>query len=57
MLHGVVLLKKILVASLTNVEFAFRSDKIWISPSFKKYVLDDIIIMESLSDKLKNCVK
>lgn len=51
------MMKKILIASLTNVEQAFRSDKIWISPSFKKYVLDDIIIMESLSDKLKNSFK
>ena len=51
------MLKKILVVSLTNVEQAFRSDKIWISPSFKKFVLEDIIIMESLSDKLKNSFK
>lgn len=51
------MLKKTLVASLTNVEQAFRSDKIWISPSFKKFVLEDIIIMESLSDKLKTSFK
>jgi hypothetical protein len=51
------MLKKLLIASLTNVEQAFRSDKIWISPSFKKYVLDDIIMMESLNGKLKNSFK
>ena len=51
------LLKKILVASLTNVEFAFRSDKIWISPSFKKFALSDVIMMQALSGKLKNSYK
>lgn len=51
------MMKKMLIASLTNVEQAFRSDKIWISPLFKKYVLEDVIMMESLSDKFKNSFK
>lgn len=51
------MMKKILVVSLSNVEMAFRSDKIWLSPSFKKFALNDIIIMQSLSGKLKNSFK
>lgn len=51
------MLKKLLVVSLSNVEFAFRSDKIWISPSFKKFALNDVIIMQSLNGKLKNSFK
>ena len=51
------MLKKLLVVSLSNVEFAFRSDKIWLSPSFKKFALNDIIIMQSLSGKLKDSSK
>jgi len=51
------MLKKILVVSLSNVEFAFRSDRIWLSPSFKKFALNDIIIMQSLSGKLKDSSK
>ena len=46
-----------LVVSLSNVEFAFRSDKIWLSPSFKKFALNDVIIMQSLSGKLKDSSK
>lgn len=51
------MLKKILVVSLSNVEFAFRSDRIWLSPSFKKFALNDVIIMQSLSGKLKDSSK
>lgn len=51
------LLKKILVVSMTNVEFAFRSDKIWMSPNFKKFILSDVIMMESLQGKLKQSFK
>lgn len=51
------MLKKLLVSSLTNVEFAFRSDKIWISPSFKKFALSDVIMMQSLHGKFKNSYK
>ena len=51
------MMKKILVVSLSNVEMAFRSDKIWLSPSFKKFALNDVIIMQSLSGKLKNPFK
>lgn len=51
------LMKKILIVSLSNVESAFRSEKIWISPSFKKFALNDVIIMQSLSGKLKDSFK
>ena len=46
-------LKKILVSSLTTVEQAFRSNKTWVTPNFKKFIMEDLVLMQCLSGKLQ----
>ena len=44
--------KKLIVASLSDVELAFRSQNIWISPEFKKLILKDVVMLQTLPPKL-----
>lgn len=47
------MLKKILVCSLGQMEGAFRSESVWITPEFKRAILPEIIMMQGLPDSLK----
>lgn len=47
------MLKKMLVASLTTVESAFRSSNIWVTPEFKKLITKDAILLQCLPEKLR----
>ena len=44
--------KKLIVASLSDVELAFRSQNIWISTEFKKLILKDVVMLQTLPSKL-----
>jgi hypothetical protein len=44
--------KKLIVASLSDVELAFRSQNNWISEEFKKLILKDVIMLQTLPPKL-----
>lgn len=44
--------KKLIIASLSDVELAFRSQNIWISPEFKKLILKDVVMLQTLPPKL-----
>lgn len=45
------LMKKLLILSLSDVESAFRSNKIWLNKEFKTCVTPDVIMMNSLNSK------
>ena len=44
--------KKLIIASLSDVELAFRSQNNWISQEFKKLILKDVIMLQTLPPKL-----
>ena len=44
--------KKLIVVNLTNVECAFRSKNCWIKPEFKKMIVKDVVMFQSLPSKL-----
>ena len=44
--------KKLIVASLSDVELAFRSQNNWISQEFKKLILKDVVMLQTLPPKL-----
>ena len=44
--------KKLIITSLSDVELAFRSQNNWISPEFKKLILKDVVMLQSLPPKL-----
>lgn len=48
------MLKKILICSMGQMESAFRSDSVWITPEFKRVILPEIIMMQALPENLKN---
>ena len=44
--------KKLIVVNLSNVEGAFRSKTCWIKPEFKKMIIKDVVMLQSLPNKL-----
>lgn len=47
------LLKKVLICSMGQMESAFRSESVWITPEFKRVILPEIIMMQALPEHLK----
>ena len=47
------MLKKLLICSMGQMESAFRSDSVWITPEFKRAILPEIIMMQALPTNLK----
>lgn len=44
--------KKLIIASLSSVELAFRSQNCWINDDFKKLIIKDVVMLQSLPTKL-----
>jgi len=49
--------KKLIIVSLSDVELAFRSQNNWISPEFKKLILADVVMLQTLPPKLSKSWK
>ena len=44
--------KKLIIVSLSDIELAFRSQNNWISNTFKRMILKDVVMLQSLPPKL-----
>lgn len=44
--------KKLIVSSLSSVELAFRSQNCWINDDFKKLIVKDVVMLQTLPGKL-----
>lgn len=45
-------MKKLIISAFTDVEMAFRSNNNWVNDSFKKLILSDVILLQTLPNKL-----
>lgn len=44
--------KKLIISSLSDIELAFRSQNNWINEEFKKLIIKDVVMLQSLPPKL-----
>ena len=45
-------MKKLIISAFTNTEMAFRSNNNWVNDSFKKLILSDVILLQTMPKKL-----